>query len=85
MKIFTKPKNVNGVQLMAELANVGIIVDKIVDFADGTIGFETNNEFKAAEICAAHNGTIEPPKPTVADKLASVGLNLDDLKVALGL
>jgi len=26
-----------------------------------------------------------PKEPSVADKLASVGLNLDDLKVALGL
>lgn len=31
-----------------------------------------------------HN-PIEPAEPTVAEKLASVGLNLDDLKAALGL
>lgn len=31
----------------------------------------------------AHDGTI--PEPTIAEKLASVGLSVDDLKVALGL
>ena len=31
-----------------------------------------------------HN-PIKPAEPTVAEKLASVGLNLDDLKAALGL
>ena len=32
----------------------------------------------------AHNPP-EPKEPTVADKLASVGLSLDDLKTALGI
>lgn len=32
----------------------------------------------------AHNPPA-PKEPTVAEKLASVGLNLDDLKAALGL
>lgn len=31
----------------------------------------------------AHDGTM--PEPTIVEKLASVGLSLDDLKVALGL
>ena len=45
-------------------------------------GFDTLNEAKAA--LGAHN----PPaltEPTVADKLASVGLSVADLKTALGL
>jgi len=85
MKTFTKPENLNGTELMAELALVGIIVDKIFDFSDGTIGFETDNESAAAPVVAAHNGTTVAPEPTVADKLASVGLSLDELKTALGL
>jgi len=85
MKTFTKPENLNGTELMAELAVVGIVVDKIFDFSDGTIGFETDNESAAAPVVAAHNGTTVAPEPTIADKLASVGLNLDDLKQALGL
>lgn len=85
MKTFPKPKNLNGTELMAELAAVGIVVDKVFDFSNGTIGFETDDESKAAPVVAAHNGTTIAPEPTVADKLASVGLTLDDLKAALGL
>jgi hypothetical protein len=40
---------------------------------------------KAEAVVAAHNGTTIAPEPTIEDKLASVGLNLDDLKAALGL
>lgn len=85
MKTFTKPQNLNGTELMAELTAVGITVDKVFDFSDGTIGFETDNESVAADVVAAHNGTIIAPEPTIEDKLASVGLNLNDLKSALGL
>ena len=85
MKTFTKPENLNGAELMAELAAVGIIVDKVFDNADGTIGFDTNNESAAATVVAAHNGTTVAPEPTIEDKLASVGLNLSDLKTALGI
>ena len=45
-------------------------------------GFDTLDEAKAA--LAAHNPPA-PTEPTVADKLASVGLSVADLKVALGL
>jgi len=85
MKTFSKPQNLNGTELMAELAAVGLIVDKVFDFSDGTIGFETDNESEAAAVVKAHNGTTVAPEPTVEQKLASVGLNLDDLKTALGL
>ena len=83
MKIFTKPENLNGTELMAELAKVGIAVDKVFDFANGTIGFETDNESAAAAVVAAHNGTTVAPEPTIADKLTSVGLSLDELKAAI--
>jgi hypothetical protein len=83
MKIFTKPENLNGTELMAELAKVGIAVDKVFDFANGTIGFETDNESVAAAVVAVHNGTTVIPEPTIADKLASVGLSLDELKAAI--
>ena len=85
MRTFTRPVNLNGAELKQELAAAGIIVSDIVDFANGTIGFDTTNEEKAKEIVAAHDGTVIPPEPSVQDKLASVGLNLDDLKAALGL
>jgi hypothetical protein len=85
MKTFTKPTNLNGAELKNELAAVGIIVEKVFDFGDGTIGFETDNESAAQIVVAAHNGTTVAPEPSVSDKLASVGLNLDDLKAALGI
>jgi hypothetical protein len=85
MKTFNRPTNLNGAELKEELKAVGIIVESVIDFADGTIGFETDNELDAAEVVAAHNGTIVAPEPTIETKLASVGLNLDDLKAALGL
>jgi len=85
VKTFTKPENLNGAELMEELAAVGIVVEQIIDFANGTIGFETDNDELAAEIVGNHNGNIIPSEPTIADKLAFVGLNVDDLKVALGL
>ena len=85
MKTFPKPENLNGTELMAELAAVGIAIDKVLDFSNGTIGFETDNESAAAKVVAAHNGTTVAPEPTIEDKLASVGLTLPDLKTALGL
>jgi hypothetical protein len=39
---------------------------------------------QAEAALAAHNPPA-PTEPTVADKLASVGLSIDDLKAALGL
>lgn len=85
MKTFSKPKNLNGQELIDELAEIGIIADAIYDNSDGTISFATDNEAKAAEIVAAHNGTTVASEPTIENKLASVGLNLSDLKTALGL
>jgi hypothetical protein len=84
MKTFNKPTNLNGAELKEELKAAGIIVDMIWDFADGTIGFNTNKK-EAESIVAAHNGTTVAPEPTIEQKLASVGLNLGDLKAALGL
>lgn len=37
---------------------------------------------EAQEFLDAHDGTI--PKPTIAEKLASVGLSIEELKAALG-
>jgi hypothetical protein len=85
MKNFTRPKNLNGSELIEELLAVGIEVTRIVDNSDGTISFDTSEELKAAKVVEAHNGNIVPREPSIEDKLASVGLNLDDLKKALGL
>jgi len=85
MTIFPRPTNLNGAELKAEFAAAGVSITQLNDLLDGTIRVETDDEVKAAEIIAAHNGTTVAPEPTIEDKLASVGLNLEDLKTALGL
>lgn len=85
MKIFNKPENLNGSELIAELKQAGLTVNEIVDFANGTIGFETDDEAKASKIVASHNGNTDPEQSSIEFKLSTVGLNLSDLKAALGL
>ena len=85
MEIFNCPKNLNGAELKEELAKVGIIVETILDFADGTIGFECDSRVEAEKVVKSHNGNILPKEADIQDKLASVGLNVNELKVALGL
>jgi hypothetical protein len=88
---FTKPQNLNGAELLDELAAVGIVLDKFKQAPeiDGEGRFWLHiseaDKAKAEAVVASHDGTTVAPEPTVADKLASVGLNLDDLKAALGL
>ena len=89
MLIFKKPENLNGAELVAELANVGIVVNdktspRINDDGDLVLDMSEEDKAKATPIVAAHNGTIIPPEPTIADKLANVGLSIDDLKAVLG-
>jgi hypothetical protein len=85
---FTKPTNLNGAELLAELNAAGISIEKspVID-GDGNFWLDIAkaDEAKAKPIVATHNGTIISPEPTVADKLLSVGLSIDDLKLALGL
>jgi hypothetical protein len=85
MSIFPRPKNLNGAELKAEFAAAGVSITQLNDLLDETIRVETDNEVKAAEIIAAHNGTIVAPEPSIEDKLASIGLSLSDLKTALGI
>ena len=85
---FDKPTNLNGAELLNELNVAGILINN-PPYIDGTGDFWLDilptDETKAAAIVAAHNGTIVAPQLTVAEKLGSVGLSIDDLKVALGL
>jgi hypothetical protein len=84
MTTYTKPENLNGTELIAELLAVGIVINKVRDNGDDTITLETTDK-KAGAIVASHNGTIVAPELTIEEKLQSVGLNLNDLKVALGI
>ena len=87
---FTKPTNLNGAELLQELALVGVTLqnETIAPSIDGNGDFwldiKPADETKAAAVVAAHNGTVIAPEPTIASKLASVGLSIEELKAALG-
>ena len=88
---FDKPNALNGEQLRTELRLAGIAISDetsaVSDNADGYIHLDiaAKDKSKAAAIVAAHDGTTVAPEQTIENKLASVGLNLNDLKTALGL
>jgi hypothetical protein len=85
---FNKPENLNGTELMAELNAAGIKITEppLIDGnGDFWLDIAEKDEAKATPIVAAHNGTTVAPEATVAQKLASVGLDVQDLKAALGL
>lgn len=85
---FTKPNNLNGAELLDELNAAGVPITNI-PMIDGNGNFwldiADKDEAKAALVVAAHNGTTVAPELTLNQKLASVGLSVDDLKAALGL
>lgn len=88
MVTFTKPENLNGSELRAELRNAGVEITDDIDSVvllgnDLILDVAKSDETKATAVVAAHNGTIIPPELTIADKLALVGLSIDDLKAAL--
>ncbi len=88
MITFTKPQNLNGKELLDELAAVGVVVEGLpIDDGAGNLilNIAAKDEAKAADVVAAHNGTTIALEPTVEQKLESVGLSLTDLKAALGL
>jgi hypothetical protein len=87
---FNKPINLNGTELRQELRNakVDISDDNLsVREISGNLYLDIKpaDEAKAQAVVANHNGTTVAPEPTIEDKLASVGLNLSDLKTALGI
>ena len=85
---YNKPLNLNGTELLAELNAGGVVITKLPSI-DGNnnlwLDIAESDKAKATPIVAAHNGTTIAPEATIQDKLASVGLNLTDLKTALGI
>ena len=87
MIIFTKPEKLNGIQLRQELRNAGVEIsdERSVVIIGNELHLDIieKDKDKALEVVSAHIGIDK--EPTIEDKLASVGLNLADLKSALGL
>ena len=80
-------KPINLAQLDMELNGKGLISKNSDDFTVIEVGLAENNDATESELQIAIDAHIAKPEPepTVQDKLASVGLSLEDLKVALGL
>jgi hypothetical protein len=84
MAITSKEININ--QLNKELGLKGLVFN-LNDPENKIILPAENSGLTEAELEAAIDAHIALPsaEPTVAEKLASVGLSVDDLKAALGL
>jgi hypothetical protein len=82
---FTKPQNLNGAELVDELKAAGIVATKpTIDGDDNFwLDLDAKDESKAKPIIAAHNGTMIAREQTLVEKLASVGLSIEELKAAL--
>ena len=79
-------KPINLEQLDKELNANGLIAEVNADGQITSVGLAENATItKEQLIDGIELHTAIFTEPTIADKLASVGLNLDDLKVALGL
>jgi hypothetical protein len=83
--LFTKPENLNGAELIAELAAQSITVERITVEADGQLSIQVDGKDKAkvSTVVSAHNGSTVATEPSIAEKLASVGLSIEELKTAL--
>ena len=95
---FNRPEKLNGFQLNEELIAAGVKLKKAANplpnqvyeapsiDGNGVLWLNINEDDaeKAAKVVAAHIGKDPEPK-TLEQKLASVGLSVDDLKSALGI
>lgn len=83
---FIKPTNLNGAELLDELNAAGVSISE-PPFVDGNgdlyLEISDSDAKKAETVVLSHNGNTAIPEPTIADKLASVGLSLEELKAAL--
>lgn len=78
-------KKINLAQLDQELNGKGLngTLDEDGNCVD--VSLTENNDATEAELKAAIDAHVANwPQPSVAEKLASVGLSIDDLKAALG-
>ncbi len=82
--MITTNKEINLAQLDKELGSFGLIAD-FNDVNNKIIGIADNSPISLSELQNAVNNHIAQAEPelTIADKLASIGLSLDELKSAI--
>ena len=85
---FTKPTNLNGTELLAELNAGGVSITESA-MIDGEGNFWLDiaeaDKAKATPIVAAHNGTVIAPDTSAAKAalLAKLGISADEAKLLL--
>jgi hypothetical protein len=90
MEKYTKPENLNGSELRAELRASGVLISddfEAVRLIEDSLFLDIakKDHAKALAVVEAHNGTLIGPEPTIEEKLANIGLNVAELKSALGI
>jgi predicted alpha/beta hydrolase len=80
-------KEINLSQLDSELNGKGLIASVDENKQINAVGLADNNDATEADLESAIKAHKAAPiaQLTIAEKLASVGLSVDDLKVALGI
>lgn len=81
---FSIPKKLNGEQLLAELAKVGIHSD-IPVIMDEKLWLSINETEKSQALQVIENHSGLKNTPTIQDKLNAAGIDLDELRAVLGL
>lgn len=90
MEKYTRPENLNGAELRQELQNAGVKINAgmlavILNGDTLLLDIDAADREKAARVVESHNGSTTPHEVTIADKLSIVGLEIDELKTALGI
>lgn len=82
---FPIPAQLNGVQLQKELEKQGIVLKDYPRIVNEKLILDINakDEAKASTIVANHVGVFE--ELTIVKKIESLGISIDDLKIALGI
>jgi hypothetical protein len=82
---FTKPELFNGKTFERECADAGIQLKSFYDDGEGNIVVDADakSEAKIAGVLATHDGSDTPL--TTLEKLEIAGVDLDELRAALGL
>lgn len=82
---FTKPNPFNGATFEKELIGKKIKISDFYDDGEGNIVVNADEKFYLAIQSTIENHDGSPIIPSVIEKLESAGVNLDELRVALGL